>query len=75
MREKQRQLRAVLAVRSADVKRRPDDAELKAARDAAARDYYTEALARHIESVVAKAPPLTEAQRARLARLLLVGAA
>lgn len=46
--------------------RSPDDPELVNAR----RDYYAERLAEHVAGVVAKAPPLTHAQRDRISTLL-----
>lgn len=70
-------LRAVLANRSADLNRSPGDPAAVERRDRAARDYYAEALAEHITATLAKAPPLTDEQRARLARIIaphLVGA-
>jgi hypothetical protein len=43
--------------------------------DDAARDYWAETLAEYVAAVVAKAPPLTDIQRTRLAALLHKGGA
>jgi hypothetical protein len=49
--------------------RPPDDPELVEAR----RDLAAEGIAQHIAKVVAKAPPLTSAQRDRIAAILRGG--
>ena len=51
--------------------RAPDDPELLAAR----LNLRAERLAAHVEKIVAQAPPLTSAQRDRIAALLRSGAA
>ena len=49
--------------------RQPDDPELLAAR----RDLAADVISDHIARIVAKAPPLTDEQRDRIATLLRAG--
>ena len=49
--------------------RNPDDPELIEAR----RNLRAESLAEHVERALSDAPPLTDAQRHRIARLLIGG--
>jgi hypothetical protein len=67
--------RARLASACATRNRRPDDLEAVAQVDDASRDYWAETLAEYVAAVVAKAPPLTDTQRTRLAALLHKGGA
>jgi len=67
--------RARLASACATRNRNPDNLEVAAQVDDAARDYWAETLAEYVAAVVAKAPPLTDSQRIRLAALLHKGGA
>lgn len=65
--------RARLAAASAARNRRPTDPNAAAQVEDLAREYWTETLAEYVATVIAKAPPLTDDQRARLAALLHQG--
>jgi hypothetical protein len=65
-----RRARAHLASAEAALRRNPHDPKLRAQVDERRRAYRTEALAEHIQGVVDAAPPLSQAQRDRLALLL-----
>ena len=62
--------RARLAAASAARNRRPSDPAVVAQVEDLAREYWTETLAEYVAAVIAKAPPLTDDQRTRLAALL-----
>ena len=70
-----------LATRRAEIARaerhrrhRPDDPERAEHANELRRDYAAERLAEHVAKVVAAAPPLSPAQRDRIAALLRGGA-
>lgn len=65
--------RSKLAAAHAARSRRPDDPAAVAAVQDRARDYWAETLAEYVGQVIAKAPPLTDAQRQRIAALLHSG--
>ncbi len=65
--------RANMASAAARAARRPGDSEALAAAQDARRDYFALALEDHIKRIVDAAPPLTAAQRDRLALLLRGG--
>ncbi len=73
MNKAQRVARAELASAAAVAKKSPTPTNVARVGELS-RDYRAEALAGHIETVVAQAPPLSEAQRDRLALLLRGGA-
>lgn len=62
--------RSKLAAAHAARSRRPDDPAVAAAIEDCSRDYWAETLAEYVGEVVAKAPPLTDGQRQRIAALL-----
>jgi hypothetical protein len=71
--EPRRRARAKYASAAANVARRPDDPIAAVEVRDARRDYYATALEDYIKKVVDLAPPLTPAQRDRLALLLRPG--
>lgn len=61
--------RAVIAVANAHQGKSPDPEKIAAAR----ADLAAAKIRAYIENTLAAAPPISDAQRARLARLLIVG--
>ncbi len=70
MHENLRRTRARLASASADLKRRPQDPDVRARVDSLRAEYRALALEDHIREVVDAAPPLSQRQREALAVLL-----
>ena len=75
MRQERRTARANLASAEAAARRHPGDPAARARVDQLRAEYRALALEDHIRKVVDAAPPLTAAQRDRLALLLRGGAA